>query len=44
MDNFKKFSDSMLPDRCEFFSSLKDECINETDYLHAILMFGSCLK
>ena len=44
MDNFKKFSDGKLLDSCEFFSSLKGECINETDYLHAILMFGSCLK
>ena len=25
-----------LPDRCEFFSSLKDECISEKDYLHTI--------
>ena len=36
MDPFKKFSDEKLPDRCEFFSSLKDECISEKDYLHAI--------
>ena len=36
MDSFKKFSDDNIPDRCEFFSSLKDECINEIDYLHAI--------
>ena len=28
--------DDKLPDRCQFFSSLKDECINEKDYLHAI--------
>ena len=36
MDSFKKFSEDKLPDRCEFFSSLKDECISERDYLQAI--------
>ena len=36
MDSFKKFFDDKLPDRCKFFSSLKDESINEKDYLHAI--------
>ena len=36
MDSFEKFSDEKLPDRCEFYSSLKDECISEKDYLHAI--------
>ena len=25
-----------LHDRCEFFSSLKDECICEKNYLHAV--------
>ena len=25
-----------MPDRCKFFSSLKDKCISEKDYLHAI--------
>ena len=34
MDNFKKFSEDKLPDRSKF--SLKDECINEKDYLHVI--------
>ena len=33
-DNFKKFFDKM-PDRCEFFSSLKDECISKKYYLYA---------
>ena len=33
MDNFKKFFDDKLPERYEFFSSLKDECISEKDYL-----------
>ena len=36
MDNFKKFSDKKLRDKCEFYSYLKDECISEKDYLHAI--------
>ena len=36
MNSFKKFSEDKLPDRCEFFSSLKDECISEKDYSHAI--------
>ena len=36
MDSFKTFSEDKLPDRCEFFSFLKDECISEKDYLHAV--------
>ena len=36
MNSFKNFSDKILPDRCEFYGSLKDECISEKDYLHAI--------
>ena len=36
MDSFETFSEDKLPDRCEIFSSLKDECINETDCLHSI--------
>ena len=35
MDGFKKFSEDELPDRCKFFSSLKDVCISEKDYLKA---------
>ena len=35
MDSFKKCSETNLPDRCKFFSSLKDECIREKDYLKA---------
>ena len=41
MDSFKKFSEDKLPDRCEFFSSLKDEYINEKDYLHAINVWNT---
>ena len=36
MDSFKKFFDDKLPDRCEFLSSVKDDCISEKDYLHVI--------
>ena len=35
MDSFKKFSENKLPDRCKLFSSLKDKCISEKDYLKA---------
>ena len=35
IDNFKKFSENMLPDRCEFFSSVKDLRISEKNYLKA---------
>ena len=35
MDSFEKFSENKLPDRCKFFSSLKDNCISEKDYLKA---------
>ena len=36
MDSFKTFFDERLPDKCKFYSSLKNECIGEKDYLHAI--------
>ena len=29
MDSLKKFYKDKFPDRCEFFSSLKDDCISE---------------
>ena len=29
MDSFEKFFEDKLPDRCEFYSSLKDGCISE---------------
>ena len=35
MDSFEKFSENNLSDRCKFFSSLKDKCISEKDYLKA---------
>ena len=36
IDSFKKFSENKLPDRCKFFSSLKDVCISGKDYLKAV--------
>ena len=35
MDSFKKFSEDKLPDRCKFFSSLKNVCISEKGYFKA---------
>ena len=35
MDSFKKFSENKLHHRCKFFSSLKDVCVSEKDYLKA---------
>ena len=32
MDSFEKFFEN----KCEFFSSLKDKCISEKDYLKAV--------
>ena len=32
MDNFKKFNETELPSKSKFFSSLKNEDINEKDY------------
>ena len=36
MDSFKRFNEDKLPDKCEFFSSLKDKCISEEEYDRAI--------
>ena len=35
MDRFKKFSENILPGRCNLFNSLKDKCISEKDYFKA---------
>ena len=35
MKSFQKFSEDKLPDKCEFFNSLKDKCISEKDYERA---------
>ena len=44
MDSFKKFFDEILLDRCGIFSSLKDECISEKDYSHAINVWNTFKK
>ena len=36
MNSFEKFPGDNLPDKCEFFSFLKDTCISEKDYSRAI--------
>ena len=36
MNSFDRFSEDKLPDRCEFYSSLKDGSISEKDYLRAV--------
>ena len=35
MGSFKKFPEDKLPDRSNFYSSLKNECISKIGYLHA---------
>ena len=32
MDSFKGFDEDRLPDKCEFFSSLRDKCISKEEY------------
>ena len=44
VDSFKKFFDEILLDRCGIFSSLKDECISEKDYSHAINVWNTFKK
>ena len=36
MNSFETFSEDKWPDRCEFYSCLKDGCINERDCLHTV--------
>ena len=36
MDSFEKFFEDKLPDKCEFFSSLKDRYVSKKDYFNAI--------
>ena len=35
MDSFKRFSEDKFPDRCNFFSSLKDSGISDEEYQRA---------
>ena len=47
MYSLKKFFGNKLPDRCEFFSSSKDEYITEKDYLKANniwSVYNECVK
>ena len=41
IDSFKKVFDGKLSSRCEFYSSLKGECISEKDYSHAINVWNT---
>ena len=41
MDSFKKFSEDKLPDRCDFDSSIEDECISEKYYLHPVNVWNT---
>ena len=36
MISFKKFKENKLPDKCKFFSSLKDCGVKEKEYQRAI--------
>ena len=40
MDTSETFFDEKLSDKCKFFSSLKDKCISEKDYVHAITVWN----
>ena len=40
-DSFEKFSEDKVPDRSKFYSSSKDECINEKDYLHVVNVWNT---
>ena len=41
MDSSEKDFEDKLPNKCIFFSFLKDECINEKDYSHAIKIWNT---
>ena len=41
MDSFEKASENEVPDRCNFFSSLKDKCMSEKDYSHTITVWNT---
>ena len=43
MNNFKRFNEDELPDKIKFFSSLKDNEINDKEYERAV-NFGNYLK
>ena len=33
--------DGRLPDGCKFYSSLKDKCTNDKDFLHAVNVWNT---
>ena len=41
MDSFKRFNEDKLPDKCEFFSLLKDKFISEKKYQKAINVWNA---
>ena len=41
MDSCKKIYEDKLPDKYKFFSLLKDECISEKYFLHAINVWNA---
>ena len=43
LGSFKKILNDKLPDRCEVFSSLKDECISK-NIICMLMIFRLCLK
>ena len=40
MDSFEKFFEDKLPDKYDFFSSLRDKCISEKDYFKNIIVWN----
>ena len=40
MDSFEKFSKNKFSDKCKFYSSLKDECVSEKNYLHTVKIWN----
>ena len=38
---FKINFDDNLPDKCKFYSPLKDKCVSEKDYLHVINVWNA---
>ena len=36
MNRFKRLFEIRLPDKCEFCSSCRNECVSEKDYSHAV--------
>ena len=41
MNSFEESFNEKLPNRYDFFISLKDTCISETDYLHPINVWNT---